>query len=116
MSNNLTLKQLMQKWPEHNKYKNSRGEWKFDTLVSFEPGDFQHQLTPPAKETLACMFWAGGSISANAEGVTGVYKLRKLKLAIANNNQCFFSRTFSLTAAGHKLAVTILQTDLLEVV
>ena len=98
----------MNNWPEHKPFKTRCGSWRINSLHSFYAQDGKGELTPPEKELLAKMYWAGGSIKQMhaAPGLTG---LKQRKYAIETNIGHWAEDTINLTSKGYKAAAELLQ-------
>lgn len=113
MATDTFLKHQRRFWPEHDRYKNSKGEWFIESQRSFNPQDFPNNLTPPALETLAVLHWAGGSITGPFNGSAGLTLLCELNLSEKYRpDRNWTNEVTRLTGKGMKLAKQILQNDL----
>lgn len=100
----------MNRWPEHDQFRNHKGAWLEDHLERFRDDAGEGELTPPEKESLAYMFWSGGAVHTYTSG-PGIHGLIKRKYVVFCSTGYWARDTHELTAAGHKAAMQLLQVN-----
>lgn len=95
-------------WPEHRQFKNHEGAWLFDQLHEFFERAGSGDLTPPEKELLHRLYWAGGQLpkTNTGPGQSGLVKRGMLTVTAGEN---WWDDTINLTMKGRRAARQLLQ-------